>query len=193
MPSAPSSTGPEIRDLQWAADHLHRSTPGVLRLGGVRLGAQRQVTAGPLFVPPGLGFVTFVQFQSGGGRYWLGKDQVTASDGSTHVLSEGGPIDCVFNESTTLLWLSVPLGSLPRGLADLLNGWSGPVALSAIMSTLCALAGIVLDPIDGGIGHPATGAIRPLLLAVLQQAGDVVRASSACTPSWPRCTTQAGW
>lgn len=125
-------------------------------------GAQSAAQGGPT--------VVLVRVASGSVRYWNGGAVVDAPAGSIHLMSGAEGVRFAVPEPSRIVRVIVPTGLLPADIRHATATAFGPMEPTRITAGLTALVDQVLDPEVGGASSAAAAAIRPLAVAVIEDA-----------------------
>lgn len=138
---------------------------------GVQLGEwSTSPISGAQAAAPGGPAVVLLRVASGSVRYWNGGAVIDAPSGSIHLMSAGEGVRFSVPEPSRIVRVIVPTGLLPVDVRHATTTAFGPMAPTRITAGLTALVDQVLDPAVGGSASAAAAAIRPLALAVIEDA-----------------------
>jgi AraC-like DNA-binding protein len=148
-----------------------RSTWRHATVDGVQLGEwSTSPISGAHPVDAGGPAVVLVRVAAGSVRYWSGGDVVDAPSGSIHLLNAADGVRFAVPEPSRIVRVMVPATLLPPEIRRATTAATGPMASTRITAGLTALVDQVLDPAVGGAASAAAGAIRPLAVAVIEDA-----------------------
>jgi AraC family transcriptional activator of tynA and feaB len=125
-------------------------------------GAQPAARGGPV--------VVLMRVAAGSARYWNGGAMIDAPSGSIHLMSGAEAVRFAVPEPSRIIRVIVPTALLPAEVRHATTAAFGPMAPSRITAGLTALVDQVLDPEVGGPASAAAAAIRPLAVAVIEDA-----------------------
>jgi AraC-like DNA-binding protein len=138
---------------------------------GVQLGEwSTSPISGAQAAAPGGPAVVLLRVAAGSVRYWNGEAVIDAPSGSIHLMSAGEGLRFSVPEPSRIIRVIGPTVQLPSDIRHATATAFGPMAPTRITAGLTALVDQVLDPAVGGPASAAAGAIRPLAVAVIEDA-----------------------